>query len=321
MATGTVTRLAAAGESVLLGRAATAYLATLAGPEQAGTRLVYSRVLRRAERQYGADSPLADIGAEAFAAWFTGQWAGALRPRGTAPSTRSGRRPLTGGIGGWTTEDPSCLLRRRRPRPDRSRALSRSEVGQLFAREDISIRERALWRMLYETAARSSEVLGLDVEDLDLPNRRARVRRKRRRHRLDHLADRHGAPATAPGQVREGQRGCAAAAPGRAGPCPAALKRDPAQGIWYSCGSAGSLPSGEGRYLSRGIPGRATGLRTSGRRGVVGGGLLVVRVCPEELLDDRERLVQGGLNVLGPADFRAAVLIGEVVPERQAAVL
>ena len=32
--------------------------------------------------------------------------------------------------------------------------------------------------MLYETAARSTEVLALDVGDLDLPNRRARVRRK-----------------------------------------------------------------------------------------------------------------------------------------------
>ena len=32
--------------------------------------------------------------------------------------------------------------------------------------------------MLYETAARSAEVLRLDVEDLDMPNRRARVRRK-----------------------------------------------------------------------------------------------------------------------------------------------
>jgi integrase len=32
--------------------------------------------------------------------------------------------------------------------------------------------------MLYETAARSAELLALDVEDLDLPNRRARVRRK-----------------------------------------------------------------------------------------------------------------------------------------------
>ena len=32
--------------------------------------------------------------------------------------------------------------------------------------------------MLYETAARSAEVLALDVEDLDLPNRCARVRCK-----------------------------------------------------------------------------------------------------------------------------------------------
>ena len=39
------------------------------------------------------------------------------------------------------------------------------------------LRERTLWRMLYETAARSAEVVALDVGDLDLPNRRARVRR------------------------------------------------------------------------------------------------------------------------------------------------
>ena len=32
--------------------------------------------------------------------------------------------------------------------------------------------------MLYETAARSAEVLRLDVGDLDLPNRQAKVRRK-----------------------------------------------------------------------------------------------------------------------------------------------
>jgi integrase/recombinase XerC/integrase/recombinase XerD len=70
------------------------------------------------------------------------------------------------------------MLERRKPRPDRSRALSRAEVEQLLTREDIGLRERALWRMLYETAARSAELLALDVEDLDLPNRRARVRRK-----------------------------------------------------------------------------------------------------------------------------------------------
>jgi site-specific recombinase XerD len=55
---------------------------------------------------------------------------------------------------GWIAADPSRLLVRRRPRPDRSRVLSRAEVEQLLTREDIPIRERTLWRMLYETAAR-----------------------------------------------------------------------------------------------------------------------------------------------------------------------
>ncbi|MET7459733.1 tyrosine-type recombinase/integrase [Nonomuraea sp. NPDC005501] len=40
------------------------------------------------------------------------------------------------------------------------------------------MRERTLFRLLYESAARAEEVLALDVADLDLRNRRARVRRK-----------------------------------------------------------------------------------------------------------------------------------------------
>ena len=60
----------------------------------------------------------------------------------------------------------------------RARALPRRDVELLLTREDVSLRERTLWRMLYETAARSAEVLALNVEDLDLANRRARVRRK-----------------------------------------------------------------------------------------------------------------------------------------------
>jgi len=78
---------------------------------------------------------------------------------------------------GWITTDPTTALRRRRA-PDRSRTLSRAEVERLLTREDIALRERMLWRMLYETAARSAEVLRLDTGDLDLPNRRAKVRRK-----------------------------------------------------------------------------------------------------------------------------------------------
>ncbi|HEV2931089.1 MAG TPA: site-specific integrase, partial [Propionibacteriaceae bacterium] len=40
------------------------------------------------------------------------------------------------------------------------------------------MRERTLWRLLYETAARANELLALDVEDLDLANRRALVHSK-----------------------------------------------------------------------------------------------------------------------------------------------
>jgi len=40
------------------------------------------------------------------------------------------------------------------------------------------VREKALWRLLYESAARAQEVLSLNVEDLDLENKRARVRSK-----------------------------------------------------------------------------------------------------------------------------------------------
>ena len=42
----------------------------------------------------------------------------------------------------------------------------------------VPVREKTLWTMLYETAARSSEVLALDIEDLDRRNRRSKVTRK-----------------------------------------------------------------------------------------------------------------------------------------------
>jgi integrase len=51
-------------------------------------------------------------------------------------------------------------------------------LERLFARRDLSLRERTLWRLLYETAARANELLALNVEDLDLTNRRARVHNK-----------------------------------------------------------------------------------------------------------------------------------------------
>jgi len=92
-------------------------------------------------------------------------------PSDTMPSAASSRT-------GWAGSGGCGPLKRRKPRPDRARALSRAEVEQLLTREGIGLRERTLWRMHYETAARSAEVLALNVEDLDLPNRQAKVRRR-----------------------------------------------------------------------------------------------------------------------------------------------
>ena len=52
------------------------------------------------------------------------------------------------------------------------------ELERLWARTDIPLRERALWRLLYDSAARAEEALGLDIGDLDLANRQARARTK-----------------------------------------------------------------------------------------------------------------------------------------------
>jgi hypothetical protein len=51
-------------------------------------------------------------------------------------------------------------------------------VEALLTREDLDLRAKTLFRMLYETAARASEVLALDVDDLDRRNRCAKVNRK-----------------------------------------------------------------------------------------------------------------------------------------------
>jgi len=79
---------------------------------------------------------------------------------------------------GWLTGDLLVRVDRRREPADRTRAVPYVALERLWRRDDIAIREKALWRLLYETAARATEVLSLDVEDVDLDNRRAVVRSK-----------------------------------------------------------------------------------------------------------------------------------------------
>ena len=116
--------------------------------------------------------------ASRLAGWFGDQW-------GTrAPATfHRNHDAIRSAVGYWRDQawlrtDPTRTLRRRGRAPDRSKALSKAAIEALLAREEFGLRERVLWRLLYETAARAAEVLALDVEDLDLRNRCAKVRRK-----------------------------------------------------------------------------------------------------------------------------------------------
>jgi integrase len=165
-----------------LSEAITAYLATLDHPETAGTRRVYASTLRQLREHLGGEVPVAVLDepgtAKRLAGWFADRW-------GTrAPATfNRNLDAIRSAVGywrdqDWLTTDPTRSLRRRGRAPDHTKALSRAEIEALLAREELGLRERVLWRLLYETAARAAEVLALDVEDLDLRNRRAKVRRK-----------------------------------------------------------------------------------------------------------------------------------------------
>jgi integrase/recombinase XerC/integrase/recombinase XerD len=168
-----------------------AYLATLSGPEQHQTRRAYRSTLRALNAEFAPADPatgrpvpftVADFdraeNVDRLTAWFGLQW----NDKAAATFNRH-LDVLRSAVGywqdqpGWLSSDPTRRLRRRGRAPDRSRALSVAEVEALFELE-APIREKTLWRMLYETAARSSEVLALDVQDLDLRNRRVKVTRK-----------------------------------------------------------------------------------------------------------------------------------------------
>jgi integrase len=166
-------------EAATLAAAAAAFLDTLDHPETRGTRRAYASTLRALRAEFGDDTVVADLEPVCVGTWFAQRWGS------SAPATWNRNLDAVRSAQGYwrdqrwmTGVDLTGVLRRRKRAADRSRALSRADVEALLTRDDVGIREKTLWRLLYETAARSAEVLRLDVEDLDLANRRAKVTRK-----------------------------------------------------------------------------------------------------------------------------------------------
>lgn len=75
---------------------------------------------------------------------------------------------------GWIACDPTIGIERRPAPPDRTKALAKNQIAALW-RLDVALREKTLWKMLYESAARAEEVLCLNVEDLHPGDKRGRT--------------------------------------------------------------------------------------------------------------------------------------------------
>src|SRR5664280_2356927 len=143
------------------------------------SRRVYVLALHRLLDRVDADTPLAEVSPRMLAEFMT-----ATYPH-LAPASYNRVVATLASLfayttrQGWTPTSPATGLERRRPRSDRAararaRAIPAAEL-LVFLDADHPLREKTLWWLLYETAARAGEVLALNVADLDLTARRAVV--------------------------------------------------------------------------------------------------------------------------------------------------
>ena len=122
--------------------------------------------------------PVTDLDAGQVAAVFEELWAD------RAPATWNTRRTAVQAFASWCGDrwplagDLLAGVEPRRRTVDNTRAIPYEDLEDLWRRRTVPLREKTLWRLLYETAARTSEVLALDVGDLDRARRRAHVRSK-----------------------------------------------------------------------------------------------------------------------------------------------
>jgi site-specific recombinase XerD len=134
---------------VRLADAITAFVATIGPPN---TRRGYATALNRMRQDFGADADTARLDPDRVAGWFTFVWGPSspqtfnVRLAGLRKAFEYWREQR------WLADDPLTRLRTRPVARDDSRALTRAQIAELLGL-DAALRERVLWRMLYETAA------------------------------------------------------------------------------------------------------------------------------------------------------------------------
>lgn len=141
----------------------------------ARTAATYRDSLRRFADDVGGDTPIAGLGIEDVEAHLAGRYA----ERSPAYYNRA-RAALSALFAhaskrGWVASNPAAATDRRRVPRTGDRTIARTDLEALWSDPAIPLRVRTLTVMLYETAARASEVLALNVEDLDLGERSATI--------------------------------------------------------------------------------------------------------------------------------------------------
>lgn len=143
------------------------------------TLRAYTNVLDRAAEEIGPDRKLAGVEDSEIGGALTELWGKA------DPATWNRNRAAVGSWLAWcqdkkhwTAPALPATAERQRENNDDTKAVSRSRIDRLCRRRDVPLREKTLWWMLYESASRASAVLALNIEDLDLPNKQAKITAK-----------------------------------------------------------------------------------------------------------------------------------------------
>ena len=145
--------------------------------DEKGTRVTYAKTLARLLAAAGGTAFVTEAGPQAYAAVLS-RW------DGRAPATWNKHLAALRSFAAyairqeWITADPARHLERRKITQRGDKAVPLARLEALFTDDRHALRERVLWRLMYDTAARAGEILTLDIGDLDTEFRRARTRGK-----------------------------------------------------------------------------------------------------------------------------------------------
>ncbi|MGW4468114.1 site-specific integrase [Nonomuraea sp. NPDC004354] len=130
----------------------------------------YRQTLRRLLLALGEQLPLDSLTAAHVTRVFQTAWGDA------AARTWNRHRSAIRSFGAWASLDDLAAGLDRRPETRApAERIGPAQLEALWSSPDLPLRERTLWRLLHESGAGVTAVLSLNVEDLDLDDRRARA--------------------------------------------------------------------------------------------------------------------------------------------------